>query len=99
MCFQFAVFLLVILITEIAIGVVAFVNKDGWNSAINDSISETFGNYDKSEEINNDINNLQRTVSHTEEIQIDSHFCNNVLPQVCVQKCYDVIFVEPSTII
>jgi hypothetical protein len=70
------VFLLVILIAEIAIGIVAFVNRDGWNPAIQDGLSEMFGRYDQDDTIKNDVNNLQRTVSHTEEVQGDSHFCN-----------------------
>jgi hypothetical protein len=70
--FQFAVFLLVILITEIAIGIVAFVNRDGWNPAINGSLSEMFGRYNEDDAIKNDVNNLQRAVSHT-EVQGDSH--------------------------
>jgi hypothetical protein len=70
------VFLLVILITEIAIGIVAFVNRDGWDTAINDSITELFGRYDQDEAIKNEVNSLQRAVSHAEEIQVDSRFCN-----------------------
>jgi hypothetical protein len=57
------VFLLVILITEIAIGIVAFVNRDGWHTAVEESITETFARYKEGGAIKDDINNLQRTVS------------------------------------
>jgi hypothetical protein len=70
------VFLLVILITEIAIGIVAFVNRDGWNSAINESINDMFSRYDQDEAIRKDVNSLQRAVSHTEDMHVDCHFCN-----------------------
>jgi hypothetical protein len=62
-CFQFAVFLLVILIVEIAIGIVAFVNRDGWDQAIRDGLSKTFDQYGNGT-VAEDINNLQRTVSY-----------------------------------
>jgi phage host-nuclease inhibitor protein Gam len=63
---QFAVFLLVILIIEIAIGVVAFVNRDGenWERAINDSITTTFEEYGSGETtLDEEVNNLQHNVS------------------------------------
>jgi hypothetical protein len=66
----------VILITEIAVGIVAFVNRDSWNTAVNGSISELFNRYYEDDAIKNDINNLQSAVSHTEEIQVDYYFCN-----------------------
>lgn len=65
MIVTFAVFLLVILIIEIAIGIVAFVNRggDSWERAINDSISDTFDRYDHGDEtIDNEVNNLQHNL-------------------------------------
>ncbi|XP_023710812.1 CD63 antigen isoform X2 [Cryptotermes secundus] len=62
MVVTFAVFLLVILITEIAIGIVAFVNRDGWNTAIHDSLTDMFGRYDQDEAIKKDINSLQKAL-------------------------------------
>lgn len=62
MVVTFAVFLLVILITEIAIGIVAFVNRDGWNAAVNGSLTEMFGRYNTDVSIQNDVNNLQRAL-------------------------------------
>jgi len=66
-CFQFAVFLLVILIVEIAIGIVVFVkiNGEGWEQAVRDGVTEKFALYDNSSAaaINDEINNFQRNVS------------------------------------
>jgi len=67
-CFQFAVFLLVILIVEIAIGIVVFVKMDGdgWKQAVQDSIKEKFDEYDLhaiDSPINKEIDNFQRNVS------------------------------------
>jgi len=67
-CLQFAVFLLVILIVEIAIGIVVFVkmNGEGWEQAVNDSITENFGRYnynDSDNTISNAVNNFQHDVS------------------------------------
>ncbi|XP_021934850.1 CD63 antigen-like isoform X2 [Zootermopsis nevadensis] len=62
MVITFAVFLLVILIAEIAIGIVAFVNRDGWDNAVNDSLSKIFSQYDTNGTIAEDINDLQRTL-------------------------------------
>jgi hypothetical protein len=62
-CFQFAVFLLVILIAEIAIGIVAFVNRDGWDNAIRTSLTKTFDNYGNST-VAEDVDDLQRAVSY-----------------------------------
>lgn len=53
-----------ILIAEIAIGIVAFVNRDGWDNAVNDSLSKIFSQYDTNGTIAEDINDLQRTVSN-----------------------------------
>jgi hypothetical protein len=63
------VFLLVILIVQIAIGIVAFVTINGetWNEAVRSSIIENFEKYPNTSEGNNalmeEVNNLQRNVS------------------------------------
>jgi hypothetical protein len=44
--FQYAAFLLVILILEIAIGVYAFVNKNGFEHELKQNIDNFFDNYD-----------------------------------------------------
>jgi len=66
-CFQFAVFLLVILIVKIAVGIAAFVtiHKGGWEEAVRDTITTTFGNYTlgASNALNDEVDNLQRNVS------------------------------------
>jgi hypothetical protein len=93
------VFLLVILITEIAIGIVAFVNRDGWNTAIRDSITDMFGRYDESEAMNKDINSLQRAVSHTRNTGRFS-FLQLLLKATAslgLQKYYVVVSVQSST--
>jgi hypothetical protein len=78
-CFQFAVFLLVILIVKIAIGIVAFVtiHKGGWEDAVRDTITNTFGNYTLGETnaLNDEVDSLQRNVS-----------------QCCMLKKYGPIF-------
>jgi hypothetical protein len=79
-CFQFAVFLLVILIVEIVIGIVVFVkiSGEGWDQALNETISNTFGNYTLSggdKALNEQVDNLQRNVS-----------------QCCMLKKYGPIF-------
>jgi hypothetical protein len=91
MCIQFAVFLLVILITEIAIGIVAFVNRDGWGTAIHDSIKKTFDEYDKGGQIQADIDDLQKTVSYTGEIRVHSHFYNCYSKPLPVWMCKNVL--------
>jgi len=65
MIITFAVFLLVILIAEIAIGIVIFVkmNGDGWEQAVNDSITDKFGQYnynDTDTALSDAVNNFQR---------------------------------------
>jgi hypothetical protein len=67
-CFQFAVFLLVILIVQIAIGIVVFVriNAEGWDQAVRETISNTFGNYTLTggnQALNEEVDSLQRNVS------------------------------------
>jgi len=66
-CFQFAVFLLAILIAEIAIGIVVFVKMDGdgWKQAVEDGIKEKFDKYqqDDNNPLNQEIDNFQRNVS------------------------------------
>ena len=68
-CFQFAVFLLAILIVEIAIGIVVFVKMDeeGWEQTLNESITEKFAQFPYSGDASNivvqEINNFQRDVS------------------------------------
>jgi hypothetical protein len=76
-CFQFAVFLLVILIVQIAIGIVAFVTiyKGGWEQAVKDGITETFIRYETDNAAQNEVDNLQRNVS-----------------QCCMLKKYGPIF-------
>lgn len=59
MVVTFAVFLLVILIAEIAIGIVAFVNKDGWDQPISDSLEKMFNEYNVNATITDDINKFQ----------------------------------------
>jgi hypothetical protein len=61
--FQFAVFLLVILIAEIAIGIVAFVNRGGWETEINGGLTDLFSQYGN-DTATNTINDLQKTVSY-----------------------------------
>jgi len=68
-CFQFAVFLLVILIVQIAIGIVAFVTINGetWNEAVRNSITDIFGQYTTIDDANagairEEVNNLQRNL-------------------------------------
>jgi hypothetical protein len=80
-CFQFAVFLLVILIVQIAIGIVAFVtiNGEGWNEAVRNSVTDIFAQFPNPGEVDNpareEVNNLQRNVS-----------------QCCMLKKYGPIF-------
>lgn len=66
MIVTFAVFLLVILIVEIAIGIVVFVkmNGEGWEQAVNDSIAENFARYNKTgdADLNNEIDNFQQNL-------------------------------------
>jgi len=66
MIITFAVFLLVILIVQIAIGIAAFVTiyGEGWEQAVKDTISNTFGNYTlgESNALNNEVDNLQRNL-------------------------------------
>jgi Tetraspanin family. len=78
-CFQFAVFLLVILIVEIAIGIVAFVKRDdgSLDRALNESISEIFANYTTDENARNEVDKLQHDVS-----------------QCCLLKKYGPIFIS-----
>ena len=69
-CFQFAVLLLVILIIQIAIGIVAFVmiNRDGWDDAVRRSITDIFAQFPNNSDtsadaVRDEVNNLQRNVS------------------------------------
>ncbi|GFG28272.1 hypothetical protein Cfor_07896 [Coptotermes formosanus] len=65
MIVTFAVFLLVILIVEIAIGIVAFVNRDGenWERAVNESITEAFDKYPSTDAtLNEEVNSLQHNL-------------------------------------
>jgi hypothetical protein len=67
-CFQFAVFLLVILIVEIVIGIIVFVkiNEEGWDKALKDTVKNSFGNYtlDSTDNtLKDEVNSLQRNVS------------------------------------
>jgi len=66
MIVTFAVFLLVILIVKIAIGIVAFVtiHKGGWEDAVRDTITNTFGNYTLGETnaLNDEVDSLQRNL-------------------------------------
>jgi len=75
-CFQFAVFLLVILIIQIAIGIVAFVtiHGGGWEQAVRDGITDSFGRY-PDPVVKDEVDNLQRNVS-----------------QCCMLKKYGPIF-------
>jgi hypothetical protein len=61
-CFQFAVFLLVILVIQIAIGIVIFVKRDGeaWERAVNESLTDIFNRYN---ETRTQVDDLQRNVS------------------------------------
>jgi hypothetical protein len=81
-CFQFAVFLLVILIIEIAIGIVVFVTINGgtWDQAVRERIEEIFAGYPtaptpEAQPLMDEVNNLQRNVS-----------------QCCMLKKYGPIF-------
>jgi len=63
MMITFAVILLVLLIVEIAIGIVVFVkmNGEGLEQLVNDSITEQFAHYNETHgAINTEINNFQR---------------------------------------
>jgi len=64
-CFQFAVFLIIILITQIAIGIVAFVKRDGWDKILDENLSQTFDKYGTDAATNESINALQHTVGHS----------------------------------
>lgn len=61
MVVTFAVFLLVILIIEIAIGIVAFVKRDegGVDRALNASLTEIFAKYPTDNNTKNEVDNLQ----------------------------------------
>jgi len=66
MIVTFAVFLLAILIAEIAIGIVVFVKMDGdgWKQAVEDGIKEKFDKYqqDDNNPLNQEIDNFQRNL-------------------------------------
>lgn len=70
-------FLLVLLIAQIAIGIVVFVNRDGegWNRAVNESLSDIFANYHNDSATRQQVDDLQRNVS-----------------QCCILKKYGPIF-------
>jgi hypothetical protein len=80
-CSQFAVFLLVILIVQIAIGVVAFVKRDGegWDLAVNNSLSEIFEKYPTDNTTRAEVDDLQRNVS-----------------QCCILKKYGPVFISTN---
>jgi len=63
MIVTFAVFLLVILIIQIAIGIVIFVKRDadGWNQALNESLTEIFNRYDD-DNTRQQVDDLQRNL-------------------------------------
>ncbi|PSN31233.1 hypothetical protein C0J52_27330, partial [Blattella germanica] len=59
----FAVFLLVILIAEIAIGIVAFVNRDGWDDAIQKNVKDMFDRYDSTtNSTKNEVDAIQKSL-------------------------------------
>ena len=61
--FQFAVFLIVILIAEIAIGIVAFVNKDGFDTEIKNNVEEMFTKYNTTIDDTKAVDGIQKAVS------------------------------------
>jgi len=64
MIVTFAVFLLVILIIQIAIGIFIFVKRDSdaWNQAVNTSLSEIFANYHNDNNTRQQVDDLQRNL-------------------------------------
>jgi hypothetical protein len=76
-CFQFAVFLLALLLIQIAIGIFLFVTikQEGWEQVVRDSIEDSFANYHNSTIVQEKVDNLQRNVS-----------------QCCMLKKYGPIF-------
>ncbi|KAJ9576359.1 hypothetical protein L9F63_006771, partial [Diploptera punctata] len=62
MIITFAIFLIVILIIEIAIGVVAFVNRDGYDEVITKNVEEMFGNYTKNDEYKTQVDSIQKSL-------------------------------------
>lgn len=62
MVVTFAVFLIVILIIEIAFGIVAFVNKDGYDDIIKKNVEQMFGKYHNSTEDTNEVDSIQKAL-------------------------------------